>query len=68
MRYRQSLEVEGQPAQVYEGMLVATSGFGLIISLLLLWAGIRARLLWLIVWSIGLFFASVSYIVYSMVD
>ncbi|MDH5359174.1 MAG: hypothetical protein OEX03_01365 [Gammaproteobacteria bacterium] len=66
MRYREGMEVDGKPSQVNETMLVATAGFGLITGILMLLAGLRARLLWMIVWGGGLAVASIVYITYSV--
>lgn len=66
MRYREGMEVDGKPSQVNETMLVATAGFGLLTGLLMLLAGLRARLLWMIVWGSGLAVASIVYITYSV--
>lgn len=68
MRYREGIEVDGKPAQVNETMLVGTAGFGLLTGLLMLIAGIRARLLWMIVWGAGLGIASLTYVIYSVIS
>ncbi|MDH5184171.1 MAG: hypothetical protein OEX12_09805 [Gammaproteobacteria bacterium] len=68
MRYREGMLVDGKPAEVNETMLVATAGFGLLTGLLMLFAGIRARLLWMIVWGFGLVIASLVYITYSVIS
>lgn len=68
MRYREGMVVDGKPAQVNETMLVATAGFGLLTGVLMLIAGIRARLLWMIVWGFGLVLASLVYISYSIIS
>ena len=66
MRYREGTVVDGRPAQVNETMLVSTAGFGLLTAVLMLVAGVRAKLLWMIVWGLGLALASMTYIGYSI--
>ena len=67
MRYREGTIADASPAQVNETMLVSTAGFGLLTGVLMLVAGIRARLLWMIVWGFGLVIASLVYIGYSVI-
>lgn len=65
MRYRIGTDPQ-QAQQEVDGMIVGSALFGLVTGVVFVFAGLRARQIWLVVWGGGLVLASSAYLVYSL--
>lgn len=67
MRYREGQEVD--PDNPYpestQTMLLMSYSMAVPVGLLLLWLGIRGRVMWLKVWSVGLMALGIGILVYE---
>ena len=69
MRYLDGQEPDPDYAYT-EGMhvmLTFSAGLSLIVGIVLLWLGIRGKVMWLKAWSVGLIICSIVYIVYNLI-
>ncbi len=62
MRYRVDEAAAAAGATATDGVLLFTGVIGLVVGIVLTWAGWRGRQLWLVVWCGGLVVASIAYI------
>ncbi len=65
MRYRegQAPSSEYPYTQGTHDALAFSMWLGIVVGIVLLWMGMRGRILWLIVWSIGLVILSIFYLI-----
>ncbi len=62
MRYRVDEAAAAAGANATDGALLLTGVIGLVVGIVLTWAGWRGRQLWLVVWCGGLVVSSIVYI------
>ena len=62
MRYRIGEDPNVADYGSTEGMLVVSAVLGLLIGITLVWAGVKGRQIWLVVWCGGLVVASLAYL------
>jgi hypothetical protein len=62
MRYRVDEAVASTPVSTSDTALLLTGVLGLVIGVILTWAGWHGRQMWLVVWCGGLVISSAAYI------